>query len=204
MGTRKLYDLELSGNCYKVRLFCALLGLDLEVEPIDFMAGAHKASPLIDMNPFGEIPVMEDGEIVLRNSQAILVYLARKHGGENWLPTDPAEMARVVSWLMVAESEIARGPNDARLHDKFGFPLDIDKARENAARILGILEAHLSKNDWLVLDRATIADIACMPYVALGHEGGVPLDRYPAIRRWIGRITALPGFIAMPGLERTA
>ncbi len=204
MGTRKLYDLELSGNCYKVRLFCALLGLELEIEPIDFMAGAHKASPLIDMNPFGEIPVLEDGEIVLRNSQAILVYLARKYGGESWLPADPVEMARVVSWLMVAESEIARGPNDARLHDKFGFPLDIDKAREKAARILGILEAHLSKNDWLALDRATIADIACMPYVALGHEGGVPLDGYPAIRAWIGRIEALPGFIAMPGLERTA
>jgi glutathione S-transferase len=204
MGTRKLYDLELSGNCYKVRLFCALLGLELEIEPVDFMAGAHKASPLINMNPFGEIPVLEDGEIVLRNSQAILVYLARKYGGENWLPADPIEMARVVSWLMVAESEIARGPNDARLHDKFGFPLDIDKAREKAARILGILEAHLSNNDWLALDRATIADIACMPYVALSHEGGVPLDGYPAIRAWIGRIKALPGFIAMPGLERTA
>jgi glutathione S-transferase len=204
MGTRKLYDLELSGNCYKVRLFCALLGLDLEIEPIDFMAGAHKASPLIDMNPFGEIPVLEDGDIDLRNSQAILVYLARKYGGESWLPADPVEMARVVSWLMVAENEIARGPNDARLHDKFGFPLDIDKAREKAARILGLLEAHLSENDWLALDRATIADIACMPYVALGHEGGVPLDDYPAIRAWIGRIKALSGFIAMPGLERTA
>lgn len=204
MGTRKLYDLELSGNCYKVRLFCALLGLDLEIEPIDFMAGAHKASPLIDMNPFGEIPVLEDGDIVLRNSQAILVYLARKYGGESWLPADPVEMARVVSWLMVAENEIARGPNDARLHDKFGFTLDIDKARANAARILGILEAHLSKNDWLALARATIADIACMPYVALGHEGGVPLDDYPAIRAWIDRIKTLPGFIVMPGLERTA
>lgn len=204
MGTRKLYDLELSGNCYKVRLFCALLGLDLEIEPIDFMAGAHKASPLIDMNPFGEIPVLEDGDIVLRNSQAILVYLARKYGGESWLPADPVEMARVVSWLMVAENEIARGPNDARLHDKFGFTLDIDKARANAARILGILEAHLSKNDWLALARASIADIACMPYVALGHEGGVPLDDYPAIRAWIDRIKTLPGFIVMPGLERTA
>ncbi len=204
MGTRKLYDLELSGNCYKVRLFCALLGLELEFEPIDFMAGAHKASPLIDMNPFGEIPVLEDGEIVLRNSQAILVYLARKYGGESWLPADPVEMARVVSWLMVAENEIARGPNDARLHDKFGFPLDIDKAREKAARILDLLEAHLSKNDWLALDRASIADIACMPYVALGPEGGVSLEPYPAIRAWIDRIKALPGFIAMPGVERTA
>jgi len=203
MTTRKLYDLELSGNCYKVRLLCALLGLDLEVIPVDFMAGEHKTSPLIDLNPFGEIPVFEDGDVVLRDSQAILVYLARKHGGEVWLPTDAAGMAEVVSWLMVAGNEIARGPNDARLHDKFGFPIDIGKAREKSARILGILEAHLRTNTWLALDRPTIADIACMPYVALSHEGGVPLDAYPAIRTWIGRIKALPGFISMPELCET-
>lgn len=203
MATRKLYDLELSGNCYKVRLFCALLGLDLEVIPVDFMAGAHKASPLIDLNPFGEIPVFEDGDVVLRDSQAILVYLARKHGGDAWLPTDAAAMADVVSWLMVAENEIARGPNDARLHDKFGFPIDIDTAREKSARILGLLEAQLKTNNWLALDRPTIADIACMPYVGLGHEGGVPLDAYPAIRGWIGRIKALPGFVSMPELCET-
>jgi glutathione S-transferase len=71
MAMLKLHDLELSGNCYKVRLLCALLGLDLDVIPVDFMAGAHKKSPLIDMNPFGEIPVLEDGDIVLRDSQAI-------------------------------------------------------------------------------------------------------------------------------------
>ena len=90
MATLKLHDLELSGNCYKVRLFCALLGLDLEVVSVDFMAGGHKKSPIIDMNPFGEIPVLEDGDVVLRDSQAILVYLARKYGGETWLPIDPA------------------------------------------------------------------------------------------------------------------
>jgi glutathione S-transferase len=202
MATLKLHDLELSGNCYKVRLFCALLGLHLDVVPVDFMAGAHKTSPLIDMNPFGEIPVFEDGDVVLRDSQAILVYLARKYGGENWLPTDAAAMAQVVAWLMTAENEIARGPNDARLHDKFGFPIDVEKARANAARILRLLESQLSENEWLVGDRATIADIACMPYVALAHEGGVSLAPYPAIRAWIDRIKALPGFIAMPGLDR--
>lgn len=201
MATLKLHDLELSGNCYKVRLFCALLGLDLEIVPVDFMAGAHKKSPLIDMNPFGEIPVLEDGDLVLRDSQTILVYLARKYGGDTWLPIDPAGMADVVSWLMVAENEIARGPNDARLHDKFGFAIDVEKARKIAARILGLLEARLSQHDWLACNRATIADIACMPYIALGHEGGVPVDEHPAICGWIGRIRALPGFIAMPALH---
>jgi glutathione S-transferase len=200
MAAPKLHDLELSGNCYKVRLFCSLLGLKLDLAPVDFMGGAHKKSPLIEQNPFGEIPILEDGGIVLRDSQAILIYLARKHGGEAWLPTDAAGMAEVVSWLMVAENEIARGPNDARLHDKFGFKLDVAQAREKAKRILDLMEAHLAKRDWLTLDRPTIADIACMPYVGLAHEGGLSLQPYPAIRAWIGRIKALPGFVTMPAL----
>lgn len=200
MTAPNLYDLELSGNCYKVRLFCSLLGLKLDVAAVDFLGGAHKKSPLIEKNPFGEIPVFEDGSVTLRDSQAILVYLARKFGGETWLPTDAAGMAEVMSWLMVAENEIARGPNDARLHDKFGFDLDVAQAREKAKRIIGLMEAHLAKRDWLALDRPTIADIACMPYVALSHEGGVSLQPYPRVRAWIGRIKALPGFIGMPAL----
>jgi glutathione S-transferase len=200
MAEPKLHDLEPSGNCYKVRLFCSLLGLSLEILPVDFLGGAHKKSPLIDKNPFGEIPIFEDGDVVLRDSQAILVYLARKYGGENWLPTEAASMAEVVSWLMVAENEIARGPNDARLHDKFGYTLDIELARKKSARILGLVEEHLKTREWLALRRPTIADIACMPYVALGHEGGVSLKPYPAISAWIGRIKALPGFITMPSL----
>jgi glutathione S-transferase len=179
---------------------CALLGVPLEVVPVDFLAGAHKQSPLIDLNPFGEIPVFVDGDVTLRDSQAILVYIARKWGGETWLPTEAAAMAQVVQWLMVAENEIARGPNDARLCDKFGAKLDARIAREKAARILSIMEDHLARRQWLVLDRPTIADIACMPYVALGHEGGISLQSYPAVKTWVERVKALPGSISMPAL----
>jgi len=200
MTAPKLHDLELSGNCYKVRLFCSLLGLKLDVAAVDFLGGGRIIKKIIEKNPFGEIPVFEDGSVTLRDSQAILVYLARKFGGETWLPTDAAGMAEVMSWLMVAENEIARGPNDARLHDKFGFDLDVAQAREKAKRIIGLMEARLAKRDWLALDRPTIADIACMPYVALSHEGGVSLQPYPRVRAWIGRIKALPGFIGMPAL----
>jgi len=196
----KLYDLEPSGNCYKVRLMCALLRVPLEVVPVDFLAGAHKQSPLIDLNPFGEIPIFVDGDVVLRDSQAVLVYLARNWGGEGWLSTEPAPMADVMQWLTVAENEIARGPGDARLHDKFGVKLDVRAAREKAARILGLMEAHLARQQWLALDRPTIADIACMPYVALSHEGGISLEPYPAVKAWVERVKALPGFIPMPGL----
>ncbi len=200
MATLRLHDLEPSGNCYKVRLFCALLKLPLDVSAVDFMDGAHRKSPLIDKNPFGEIPIFEDGDVVLRDSQAILVYLARKYGGESWLPTGAFSMARVTEWLMVAENEIPRGPGDARLHDKFGIKLDAGLARDKAQRILGIVEARLSANDWLALGRPTIADIACMPYIGLAHEGGISLAPYPSVRAWIGRIKALPGFITMSEL----
>lgn len=196
----KLHDLELSGNCYKVRLFLALTQTPHQIVPVDFMAGAHRQAPLIDMNPFGEIPVLEDGDLVLRDSQAILVYLARKYGGEGWLPTEASSMARVMEWLMVAENEVARGPNDARLHDKFGYKLDHAEAAAKSARLLGTLEAHLASRRWLALERPTIADIAVFPYIALGHEGRVPMAGHPAVEAWVERIKALPSFVSMPAL----
>ena len=196
----KLHNLEVSGNCYKVRLLCALLNVPVELVPVDFPGGAHKKSPLIELNPFGQLPILEDGDVVVRNSQTILIYVARKWGGEAWLPTDAISLARVAQWLMVAENEIARGPGDARLHDKFGYKLDVAQARDNAKRILSIFETHLARNDWLALGRPTIADIACMPYIALGHEGGVPLDPYPAVAAWVSRVKKLPGFIGMPAI----
>lgn len=196
----KLYDLELSGNCYKVRLFLSLIGQRCELVPVDFMAGAHKKPPLIELNPFGEIPILVDGDLTLRDSQAILVYLARKYGGDAWLPTEAGALAQVVEWLMVAENEVARGPNDARLHDKFGFKLDHAAAVEKSSRLLGILESRLSLHSWLALERPTIADIACFPYVALGHEGGVPIGDRPGIQSWIARIKSLPKFVGMPAI----
>lgn len=196
----QLYDLEVSGNCYKVRLLCALLGAPLDLKPVDFMAGEHKKPPLTDLNPFGELPIFVDGDLVLRDSQAILVYIARKWGGEIWLPTDAVGLAQVQQWLSTASNDVARGPNDARLADKFGYPIDADKARVKSARLLGIMDTHLSQNQWLALGRPTIADIACMPYIGIGHEGGVTLEKYPNVQAWIARIKNLPGFITMPAL----
>ncbi len=196
----KLYDLDLSGNCYKVRLMMALLGLDYDLQPVDFMGGEHKSEAFTLKNAFGEIPVLEDGDLTLRDSQAILVYLARKHGGEAWLPTSAEEMARVMQWLSTAANDVARGPNDARLRAKFGFELDGELARNKAKRILALLDDHLKDKEWLELGRPTIADIACFPYVALSHEGEVALDGYPAVAAWVERTKRLPGFVPMPGL----
>ncbi|HEY6895929.1 MAG TPA: glutathione S-transferase [Rhodocyclaceae bacterium] len=196
----KLYDLELSGNCYKVRLFAALAGIPLEIYAVDFLGGEHKRPPISELNPWCEIPILVDGELVLRDSQAILVYLARRYGGEAWLPTDAAGMGEVAQWLATAANEVQNGPGAARLVDKFGYQLDKADTLRRAARILPLIEQHLARHDWLALGRPTIADCAVFPYVALSHEGGVSLANYPAIRAWIDRVKALPRFVAMPGV----
>ena len=196
----KLYDLDLSGNCYKIRLFLSLIGQECEIVPVDFLGGAHRQPPLSAMNPFLEIPILVDGELTLRDSQAILVYLARKYGGEGWLPTEPGALAQVMEWLMAAENEIARGPNDARLHVKFGVPLDHELALVRTSRILDLLEARLARRDWLALGHPTIADIACFPYVALSEDAGLPREECPAVRRWIDRFKRIEGFRVMSGV----
>jgi len=196
----KLYDLELSGNCYKVRLFAALAGIPLEIVPVDFLNGAHKRPPLAGLNPWGEIPILEDGAVVLRDSHAILTYLAGACGDERWLPRDPAGLAAVVQWLSTAANEVQNGPASARLVDKFGYAIDKADTLRRANRILPLIDAHLGTRAWLAADRPTIADCAVFPYVALAPEGGVSLEPYPHIRAWIARIKALPGFRPMPGV----
>lgn len=196
----KLYDLELSGNCYKVRLFAALANIRLNIVAVDFMAGEHKLPPLIDLNPWGEIPILEDGPVVLRDSQAILVYLAAQYADDHWLPRDPASLGEVMQWLSTAANEIQNGPGAARLVDKFGYAIDKADTLRRAARILPLIERHLAGRPWLATGQPTIADCAVMPYVALAPEGGISLQAYPNIRDWIGRIKALPGFIPMPGV----
>lgn len=208
----KLYDLELSGNCYKVRLFAALAQIPLDITAVDFVDGAHRRSPLIELSPWGEIPVLVDGKVVLRDAQAILVYLATQYAGDTWLPRDATGMAEVMQWLSTAANEVQNGPAAARLVDKFGytagkadmdkFGYAIDKADTlmRSSRILPKIEAHLASHPWLALGRPTIADCAVFPFVALAHEGGVSLSDYPNIRQWLGRVKALPNFLAMPGV----
>jgi glutathione S-transferase len=109
-------------------------------------------------------------------------------------------MARVVQWLFTAANEIQHGPGAARLAVRFNVSIDLRSAQAIAHKILGIMESELTGRDWLELDRPTIADLACYPYLALAPEGGVSLAPYPAVRAWIRRVEVLPGYIGMPGL----
>ena len=197
----KLYDNPISGNCYKVRLMLSLLGREYESIFIDSVKGGTKKPEFLAISPRGLIPVLEDNGEIISDSMAILIYLARRYGPA-WLPEGPIATARVMEWLAVAADELQHGAAQARRIKKLGAPGDLTRAQMHAETGLALLEHRLEKHPWLASEHATIADIACYPYVALLPEGGVPLDPYPPIRSWMSRIEQLPGYVTMPGLEK--
>lgn len=194
----KLYDLDVSGNCYKVRLFASLARIDLELVSVDLANGAHKQPPLSDLNPLGQLPVLEDGPYVVRDSQAILVYLAGAYGGLAWWPAHPQGQADIMQWLSFAANEVQHSLCAARLIKKFAVELDRHQALAHSDVVLSLLDSHLEHNDWLAIGRPTLADCAVYPYVALAPEGDVDLKPYRHIARWIGRMEALPGYLPKP------
>ena len=194
----KLYDLDVSGNCYKVRLLASLANIDLELVPVDLQSGAHKKPPLSELNPLQQVPVLQDGATVLRDSQAILVYLAGTYGGLAWWPAHARGQAEIVQWLSFAGNEVEHSLCAARLVQKFAAPLDKAAALAKVPRVLAVLDQHLKANDWLAMGRPTIADCAVYPYVALASEGGVSLEGYSHIAQWMARLEALPGYLPKP------
>ena len=197
----KLYGHELSGNCYKVRLLLELLTVDYEWITVDLMKGEHKSPEYLALNPFGQVPTLVDGDITLADAQAILVYLARTYGSEDWLPTDALSLAKIVRWLSTAAGEVRQGPENARLYHLFGAKaINIERAHQKAEDILSQLDKHLSTHTWLEFDRPTIADIAVFPYVALAADGKVDLAPYPHVLTWIDHIKQLPHFVPMSGI----
>lgn len=194
----RLYGFPLSGHSHRVRLFLALLGLPVDSVTVDLPNGAQKAPGFLARNPFGQVPVIEDGAVTLADSNAILVYLATRYDPSGrWYPRDPQAMAEVQRWLSVAAGPLAAGPARARLVALFGFPFDLAQAQAEAARLFAVLEGHLAGRVFLVGAAPTIADLAIYGYTAHAPEGGVALNSYPHIRGWLARIEALPGFVGM-------
>lgn len=193
----KLHGFRLSGHAHRVRLFLSLLGMPFESVEVDLPNKAHKSPTFLAINPFGQVPVLEDGGVVIADSNAILVYLASKYGGETWLPRDPVGAARVQRWLSVAAGPLAFGPAAARLIALFKAPFNQAEVSARAHALFTVMESELGKAAYLAGDTPTIADVALYSYTAHAPEGGVALDDYPAIRAWLARIEALPGFVPM-------
>lgn len=195
----KLYHHPLSGHSHRARLFLSLINLPHELVEVDLMSGAHKTPDFLKMNPFGQVPVLDDDGEYVSDSNAILVYLAKKTGRTHWLPDDLKSAAAVQRWLSVAAGEIAYGPAAARLVTVFGAKFNPEEVIGRAHAVLAKLETQLSDREWLVGERPTIADVAIYSYVARAPEGNVDLSTYPAVNRLLRRIEALPGFVDFIG-----
>lgn len=199
-----LYDFELSGSCYKIRLLLSMLGQRYERVNVDFVNKEHKTDRYLALNAFGEIPILYDGELRLRDAQAIMVYLARKYDKTNrWYPDDPQATGRIQQWLSTGGGEVMNAAG-ARLVKILNYPLDLEKLHAGAHRVFKILDDHLADREFLELGHPTIGDIACFPYTALAGEGGIDLTPYKNVLAWIERMKRIPGFIPMPGIAMPA
>lgn len=198
MSNLKLYRHPLSGHAHRVELLLSILGLKADIIDVDLMQGEHKQAEFLKKNRFGQVPVLEDGEVTIADSNAILVYLASKYDNDHtWLPLEPVTAAEVQQFLSVAAGAVASGPATARLINLFGAKLDKDKAIATAHSILDLLNQHLHAREWLVGNQATIADVSNYAYIAHAPEGDISLESYPNVKAWLQRIEVLPNFIPM-------
>jgi glutathione S-transferase len=196
MNMLTLYDSPRSLNCYKVRLLFSLLGLQYQRVAVDLREGEHKSAEMLARNLFGQVPVLVTETMAIRDSQAILVWLARHYGAPDWLPTDPDQEALINGWLAAAAFELRLGPYEARLKKIFpALCVAAESVNDNTVRALDLFERRLAGRTWLALDRVTIADVAAYPALAQCHEGGVDLSAYTSIRSWLDRIRGLPGYV---------
>lgn len=204
----KLYNFPKSGHAHRIELMLSLLNLPTELVFVDLAKGAHKQPDFLALNPFGQVPVIDDNGTVIADSNAILVYLAKKYDNGTWLPEEPAAAARVQCWLSVAAGPLAFGPAAARLVTVFGAAFNTDEVIARAHTLLKVIDAELAKTPFLAGSTPTIADIANYSYIAHAPEGNVSLEPYANVRGWLARIEALPRFVPMPrtviGLQTSA
>jgi glutathione S-transferase len=201
-----LYDFELSASCYKIRLLLAFLKIDYTRVAVNFFPGfEHRKPPFRKLNPLGQLPVLIDGDVVLRDAQAILAYLAKAYDERGrWLPSEPDLFGQVMMWLFFTASELSAA-TAARLHDMLGFPADEATAKKAARKAFRIMDDHMTRREhegaaWFVGDHPTLADVVLFPSIALSRDFGVEHDEYPALRRWMRRLRGMDGFIVMPGI----
>lgn len=192
----KLYDFPLSGHAHRVRLMLSLLNLEYEKIHVKLDEKEHLGEAYTALNPFQLVPVLDDGGFIVRDSVAILCYLARQYAPQ-WYPEDAQSVARVQQWLAVATKELASGPAAARLVKVFGAQLDHKRLIEQSHTLFRIIDAHLKGRTWLALDQVSIADVAAYSYIAHAPEGEVSLADYDHINAWLARVEALPNFVAM-------
>lgn len=191
----KLYFHPISGHAHRAQLFLSLIGADVDIVEVDLGKGEHKSPEYLAKNRFGQVPLLEDEGEYIADSNAIMVYAAKKFSRTEWLPEDPIGAAKVQRWLSVAAGQIAFGPGAARLVTIFKAGFNSDEVIARAHAVLALIEAELEGREWIAADRPTIADIALYSYIARAPEGNVDLAAYANVKLWLARIEGLPGFV---------
>ena len=187
----RLYDYGPSPNCYKVRLLLAQLGIECEKVPVDIFGGDTLSEEYGRINPSRRVPVLEpEPGRYLPESAAILLHLAE---GTPLLPDDPLDRAEVYRWLFFEQSQVYPTMGGLRFLVGTGR-IDADSAPKGpSVSALKVLEEHLVEHDFLVGEGYTLADLALYGYVHCAHEGGLEMDRVPAVERWLERVRRQPG-----------
>jgi glutathione S-transferase len=194
-----LYDNQVSGNCYKVRLILNLLDIAFERREISVVDHSDRSDRLSGLSPSLNVPtvVLEDGR-PLAESNAILWYFA---DGSRYLPNDPYERAQVLQWMFFEqykhEPAIAVVRFWVAIAKDVPPAADIEARRADGRLALDAMERHLNSNEYFVGKRFTIADVALYAYTHVAPEGGFDLGQYPAVRAWLDRVAAQPGTIPM-------
>src|SRR5216684_2363449 len=192
-----LHGTKLSGHTHRVELLLRML--ELPYRYVVASAEVRSTPEFHQLNPLRQIPVLQDGDLTLADSNAILVYLAKRYApGSRWLPEEPAAAAQVQRWLSIAAGQVMYGPATARMVTLWSFPGDLARAKQIAAALLRFMNDHLSTRSFLAADHATIADLACYSYVAHAPEGGIPLGEHASVLAWLRRVEALPHFKPIP------
>ena len=193
-----LYDSPVSGNCYKVRLLLAKLGLPYERRTLSVADRSDRPELLGTLNPALRVPtlVLDDGR-PLAESNAILWYFGE---GTGFVPADPYLRAQVLQWMFFEQYDHEPSIAVARFWLRYSGTPELFADRlpgriEAGNRALAAMEGHLAGRNWLVGDGFTVADIALYAYTHVADEGGFELERYPAIRAWLARVAAEPGHV---------
>jgi glutathione S-transferase len=194
-----LYDSPVSGNCYKVRLLLAHLGIAYERVELDVVDRSNRKEVIGDLNPALRVPTLVlDDSRPIAESDAIIFYLAE---GTDYLPEDRYERAQVLQWLFFEQYQ--HEPNIAVVRFWVGWSQDrvseedIEAKRQAGYVTLDAMERHLEMREFFVAERYTIADIALYGYTHVAHEGGFEMDRYPAIGAWLSRVAGQPGHVTI-------
>jgi glutathione S-transferase len=205
MTTLTLHEYALSGNCYKIRLTAAHMGLSLERQQYDIIAGETRTPEfLANINANGRIPVLQVGDRFLPESNAACFWLA-DDGSHALIPADRWDRANMLRWMSFEQYN--HEPNIATMRFWLGFVGEtnlsevqramIPAKREAGHAVLALMDDHLRVRDWFVGTTMTLADICLYAYTHVAAEGGFTLTDYPAIAAWCARVAAMPGHVAI-------